>query len=634
LAGAITLAGAFFRFYALWRIPAGLYFDEAANLFDIFGLGPNYHPIYFPNNNGREALFFYWAALFARPLAVSPYAMRVASAFLGVATIPAIYFCLSQMLRKSTGRDTARRVALFGAAVCAFLYFHVTFSRLGLRTISLPLFECLAFGLLWQGARLRSWQRFLAGGALLGLSLYTYTAARLLIAGVAVYAIYCLLFQRRGIYWRGALLAAAACLAVMAPLARYASDHRDIFFERTEGVAVTDPSAVWHSTLAVLAMFNFHGTDEGLQNIAGMPMFDPWMGIVFLAGLALCLWRLRQPPYVFALIWLASIVPASALSPRAPYYLRLTGLIPPAVFLAALGLAELPVLLERLRRLPRAALYAPSIALVAASGGWTFQNYFQVWASSSDAFYGSMQDKVDALPYLQRWQAGGDMVFLAPLYAQDWTYRWLTRDVPLQSFEAKDCTLLPPAGRAATYVYPSFDKDQPPLLLSHLPGSPAVENVANSRGDPNLIAIHEAAAQVPPPPGQPIGAFGGQLALDHADIPAGPFHPGDTVTISLTWRALGQVDSDYTVFIHADDNVSKRRIQRDSRPCGGSIGTSHWLPGEQARDAYAVAIPSDAPSGTYVITTGVYATTPEVRNLKLDGKDGTDLEAGSFTVAR
>ncbi|HEX6512372.1 MAG TPA: hypothetical protein VF157_08740, partial [Chloroflexota bacterium] len=607
--------------------PVGFYFDEAANMFDIVGLGPGYHPIYFPNNNGREPLFFYWAAAFVRPLDVAPYALRVAAAFLGVATIPAVYFCISQMLRKAEGRRMARRVGLLSAAACAFLLFHVIFSRTGLRTITLPLFACLSFGLLWQAARLRSMSRFVVGGALLGLLPYTYTAARLLLAGIALYAIYYVIFQRTGIYWPGALVAAFVAAAVMAPLGFYAATHRPVFFERTEGVAVTDPGAVWRSTLAVLAMFNFHGTDEGLQNIPGLPVFDPWLGLMFLAGLVLCLWRLRKSPYVFALIWLGSVIPASALSPRAPYYLRLTGLIPPAVFLAALALAELPNLLRRLRP---ALAYAPAL-LVLASGGLTFHNYFQLWGPSSDAFYALMQDKVDMLPYLQRWLAEGNQVFLAPLYAQDWTYGFMTRGLPIRSFEAKDCAVLPPPGQAAVYAYPFFDKAQPASLQAHLPRTPRVEDVANSRGEPDLVAIHEPAG--PGPSGTPLGAFAGQIALDRADVPTLALHPGDTVPVTLAWRALRPPDVDYTVFVHADENASHRRIQRDSMPCGGSFSTGRWATGQQVLDYYSLAIPPDAPAGTYTITTGLYAM-PGPRNLKLDGKDATDLEAGSFTVSR
>ena len=632
LATAITLAGAFLRFFLLDRYPVGFYFDEAANLFDIFGLGPNYHPIYFPNNNGREPFFFYWAALFVRPLVVSPYALRLAAAFLGVATVPAVYFCFSQMLRKSEGAAVARRVGLFAAGACAVLFFHVIFSRTGLRTISLPLFACLAFGLLWQAARLRSAWRFAAGGILLGGTLYTYTAARLLVAAVVVYGIFCLLFQRRAIYWRGAVLATAATVLTALPLALYAATNQASFFQRSEGVAVTDLATAGRNTLAILAMFNLHGTDEGLQNIPGMPVFDFGLGLMFLIGLVLCLGRLRRAPYVFALMWLVSIIPASAFSPRAPYYLRLTGLIPPAVFLAALGLAELPNLVRRLR-VPRAYAQVPSIALVVAAGALTFHNYFQVWGDSSDAFYALMQDKVDGNAYLERWQSSGEAVFLAPLYSQDWTYAFLTRSWRAQSFEAKDCTVLPPRGQPAVYVYPFFDAEQPPLLLAHLPGSPRVEQAPNSRGEPDLIAIHLPAGDVPAAPGQPIGSFGGEIALDRVELPSAVVRPGETVRLTLGWRALGQMSADYTTFVHADENVSHRRIQRDSMPCAASFGTSQWLAGQQVLDYYSLPIPADIPDGTYTVTAGVYKA-PELRNLRIDGTDATDLEVGTIRVGR
>jgi hypothetical protein len=90
---------------------------------------------------------------------------------------------------------------------------------------------------------------------------------------------------------------------------------------------------------------------------------------------------------------------------------------------------------------------------------------------------------------------------------------------------------------------------------------------------------------------------------------------------------------DFTVFVHADENASHRRLQRDSMPCGASFGTSRWTAGEQVQDYYSLAVPLDAPAGTYTVTTGVYKA-PELRNLKVDGKDATDLEVGSFTVSK
>ncbi len=54
------LVAAFFRFYRLWELPPGLFFDEAFNGFDALRvLRAGYLTPFFPENNGREALFIY-----------------------------------------------------------------------------------------------------------------------------------------------------------------------------------------------------------------------------------------------------------------------------------------------------------------------------------------------------------------------------------------------------------------------------------------------------------------------------------------------------------------------------------------------------------------------------------------------
>ena len=194
--------------------------------------------------------------------------------------------------------------------------------------------------------------------------------------------------------------------------------------------------------------------------------------------------------------------------------------------------------------------------------------------------------------------------------------------------------VLPPRGQAATYVYPFFDKDQPPLLLSHLPGSPRVENVPNSHAGSRVALpstkAHQTFRRRRLSRWAPSAA---SWRSTGADLPAAAVHPGDAVRLTLHWRALQTMADDYTMFVHADDSTAHRRLQRDSMPCAASFGTSHWTAGEQVGDDYTLQVPPDAPDGAYTVTTGVYKA-PELRNLKVDGKDATDLEVGSFKVAR
>src|SRR6185295_12249393 len=82
LAG-ITLLGAALRLVWLDRIPGGLYFDVAANLFDVLDVLDGARPIWFPRNNGREPLMLYLQAATALIWGPTPLAAEVAAAVLG-----------------------------------------------------------------------------------------------------------------------------------------------------------------------------------------------------------------------------------------------------------------------------------------------------------------------------------------------------------------------------------------------------------------------------------------------------------------------------------------------------------------------------------------------------------------------
>ncbi|MGH2469366.1 MAG: glycosyltransferase family 39 protein, partial [Chloroflexota bacterium] len=650
----VTLAAAFLRLYQLHTFPVGFYFDEAANVTDLRRLGLAYHPLYFTANNGREPLYFYWAVWFVRVLGDAPFSLRLASAFLGIATIPAVYFCFSQLLAQPEGRARARRVALFAAAGCAVLFFHVLFSRFGLRTISLPLMECLAFGFAARALQSRRPRDFVLAGALLGLCLYTYTAARLLVPAVLLFALYWLAVRRRVPSPRGLVLLAGTCIVVALPLGVYALRQPSEFFQRTQGVAVLNGSEVLANVRGVAAMFFLRGSINGANNIVGLPLFDWPMRVAFLVGVILLLARLRRPVYVFVLIWLASIALASIFSPDAPYYVRLTGLIPPAVLVPALALAELPGWLRaavaaaarlrpslvrkggigagaRLGRLIGVWSVGPAVGVLLASGGITVHHYFQVWGPSNDTYFWMMQDKVDAANSLDHDAQRGAHVFLAPLFAQDWTFLALTHGHDVQSFNVQNCLVLPAPGMTAVYAFPPYDVTQPDALLARLRSPAAEQPVLNALEQPVLIEVRlpadrSAARQVP------LGIFGGSIGLAAVHgLPAGPVARGSALHLTLVWRSLAPVAKAYTIFLHADNTGRPVRLQHDGPPCGGTFPTSTWRPGDEVFDPHTLAIPAGAVPGRYVLTTGLYAQ-PGPVNLPLTGSRATELRIGAITI--
>jgi hypothetical protein len=79
-----------------------------------------------------------------------------------------------------------------------------------------------------------------------------------------------------------------------------------------------------------------------------------------------------------------------------------------------------------------------------------------------------------------------------------------------------------------------------------------------------------------------------------------------TMTLTLYWQALGEMDTDYTVFVHLVDGSGTVRGQHDSTPMNGAYPTTLWQPGEFVTDAHTLALPPDLPPGDYGLEVGLY----------------------------
>ena len=79
-----------------------------------------------------------------------------------------------------------------------------------------------------------------------------------------------------------------------------------------------------------------------------------------------------------------------------------------------------------------------------------------------------------------------------------------------------------------------------------------------------------------------------------------------TMMLTLYWQALGEMDTDYTVFVHLVDRNGTVRGQHDSMPMNGAYPTTLWQPGEFVTDTHTLGLPSDLPPGDYVLEVGLY----------------------------
>lgn len=642
---AVILFSAVLRVVRLHTIPPGLFFDEAANLFDIQAILHGWHPIYFPRNNGREPFFFYWASLFASIWGTNAYAIRLASAMIGVLTVAATFFCAREFFRLWKIQERrADWLALGAAFTLSVTYLDLHYSRIGLRTITLPLFLAISYGFLFRAIRRdqddwKTWLSFAAAGVWGGLSTYTYIPSRIA-PSLLVIPFVLLLFQRRS--WKPFIqivLVGLLWVGVSTPLGLYYLHHPNQVQGHTNSVSILNPTsdhgdpvgAVVHGLVATFGAFDFVGTPAAEQNLPGRPIFDPVASVFFALGWIFLLVGTLRPEImknsgdpakptrwlhvmggIFIVAWVFTQALPSALAVNPPGFIRMTGTLPAIAIVAAAGYGFAEKLLQKIG-LARGIRWGLVGVALGVSAVWTIHDYFFVWGPSPAAYHLMMGDKTDSAAFLNQW-AKSERVFLAPLYAQDNTIKFLTQSAEIQSFDI-GLSLVVPTDRTrdVRYVFPATDRTEANQVREELPVRPIVATVYDpSRRFPLLTTLTIPKSELPPAPAKRIATLDGKIALVDAQVTPTSQTAGQNIRVELRWLALKRLPTNYTVFIHLLDAKNQTVAQVDRQPTGGSFPTLAWHVGDLVVDRYDLAVPKGVPVGHYQLVAGMY----ELKTLK------------------
>jgi hypothetical protein len=157
-------------------------------------------------------------------------------------------------------------------------------------------------------------------------------------------------------------------------------------------------------------------------------------------------------------------------------------------------------------------------------------------------------------------------------------------------------------------------------LVIQAPGGP------EQRLDLGEVRIQARAHsfQPPHPSSEQAVDFGGVGSLLGYDMPSG-VRPGDTLAMTLYWRAAGPAPRSYVRFLHLLDAAGQIRAQHDSVPGDGTLPTTGWLAGEVLADRVQIALPADLPPGQYVLLLGMYNPATGARLADAGGKDAVLL---------
>lgn len=637
----VLLVAAALRLPQLETTPPGLHYDEAANaiLAEDIGLGGE-RPVFIPSYTGKEVLFFYVAGTMMRVLGSSVFALRLTSAWLGLLTIAATYWLGRELLAD-------RRVAVIAAALLAVSFWHLVFSRLGFRAISQPLLQALAVAALFRGLQRTSgpkrglgssggWRWFVLSGVFLGLTAYTYLAARLFPVPLLL-SLAPLLVQREGARCRlGTLvLVGLVAVVVMGPLLLYFVQNPEAFWVRigqvapggAQGEAELSPVASYGRSLG---MFFLSGDPYWRFNIPGRPLFSWFWGGLLLAGGAVALLRWRRWWYDWqksAVLLLVS-VPLLMVLPTAlatgeivPSNLRAIGLLPFIFFLPALGLVTLIEQLADLVRRPGEQLtaflrylsflegydvnYAFFVLLILLLGGaFTWRSYFEEWAQRTDLFYDSDADLAAVAAYLDQAAPPEAHIYVAAAHARHPTLAFLSETYDRVLWLVNSQALAFPPQGATLYVFP-YSSPEPAWAESFLAGARRSEGPRGPDGEPlfttaflaerpNVSAASQAGVR------EVTGTFGDGLQPMWVQSSGGV--DGEMPAITLAWRVLGPEKRSLRLFAHVHDLWGHRWGQRETL----SYPVDQWRTGDVVLQHVPVPMASGAPPGRYALRVGFF----------------------------
>lgn len=694
------------RVIKLNNLPLSLSLDEATNGLDalqLIQLG-RLTP-FLQNNFGRETLFFYGQGLALKFYGLSFFSLRFVSVLLGTLTVPLLYrtgvaLQLDALLSKKAGFSPASVTGLLAATGLAVSYWHIYFSRLGLRAILLP---PLLLGLVW--CFWRGWYRPTAGratlptwsghlwlvmaGFLLGLSLYTYLAARLLPLLLTIFAAIDLLSRDRSNRRQrvaGFLLFSFTAWLTAIPLLLYFQQNPQAIGSRTQTLwifATANPLQSFLANLSALAQIHF-ATGTWLQT---WPALNFISALGFLLGLAICLYRLKEPAALFLLLWWGAGMAPVLLSVQdwSGQTTLLRGIVAwPALFLiSAVGLAGLAGALHRgLRQASYRSLagyFIHSAAmfwlLLLVGGGTTVYHYFGIWANRFNNFSDHPAYMARYLNRQTRQLTLTPMMFYAEnvvhfllqaryptltnlkagrLHALLSSNRPAVYLLPPKSTAEATFVLLAPAadGRGTAYLLPPLTPAQLQALSDYTAKTAPLTPVLDSEQEliarvyplwPFLPFLAPGdSAQKPTTASRAVGAnFNEIIQLTGYQLEPATLKPGQTATLTLNWQALQPVDGDYNLFIHLFHIAQNRRYGQVNANLSGILFDAHrWPAGLTVPDPHDFTLPPDAPEGVYRFEVGLYQAASRQRlpvageAAPPDQSTGDSLILGKLRVQR
>lgn len=399
LAGLILL-GFFLRFYHIDLAPSGIYPDEAVNAQDaLVALQNNDFKWFYPDNDGREALFINLVAASIAIFGVSAFSLKLPAILLGTLTILGTY-----LLTKELFKD--ERISLAAAFFTTVSFWAINFSRISFRANMLPWVLVWSFYFLFRGLSSKKIIHFIAAGAIFGLGLHSYIAFRIAPFVLVGWLPFLILSRSNFLrdFWRQGLAFIGAFIIVASPMLFTFYQEPQYFWSRTNEVSVFSAEVnhghpwvtLGESIKLSLLKYNFIGDMNWRNSFPPFPILNPALGMLFLWGALISIGLLLRAIYlrifsgrrledlsIHAFLWLwfaLLLVPEFMTNEGNPHALRAIGTAPVVYIWAAFFVGWLLTVVDKYIGRGKYLIYTFFLLVFIFIGVFDGLKYFYFWA--------------------------------------------------------------------------------------------------------------------------------------------------------------------------------------------------------------------------------------------------------------
>ena len=658
---AATLWAAFSRLYHLASLPPQAWVDEAwYNLRARDLLLTGHFQVFYPTFwGGMHPLVVDLTAIVQALGIHSLVASRALSAASGIVTVPLAFATFDELWRREAWSAWRRRMtAAITALILSNLLYMVVASRIGYGPALIPP-AMLVY--VWQTRRAQrtgDWTGWAVAGLALGLAQYVNLNGRFLIPLVVVLALHDLWMsrsgQRRSVFLGLCLTAGVSVLTALPLIVFFIREPQWLLARAdhvTVGVRQDRLSQLLNNALRIALSFNLVGDFNPRQDLPYRPMLDVLQSIGLWAGLVWAARNVRRSPAARELpAWMGLMSLSSLVTDDAPQFERMIGVGAPAAALVAMGWMEIWSWVNRQEERrphpgqarPTAVTTALAGLLVVVSVGFNTYDYFVRYPQVNGLAESFTATPVQVAHAMIERSLTGPVFVERITEAEDvYAFDFLFPGTSVRRLDFRQCLPLTD-GRATPTTYlvlAERDEQTTPNLIRAYPNALATHAQPESASLMGEYSIVEVPAGTPaPPPAHPANArFGPGITLLGYEWSGAEVKPGESVFLTLHWKAEKDFDDDLTAFAHVVAGSGGTRLiaQHDGQPCQGLYPTSRWRSGDVIPDSFAVTIPQGTPAGDYPLAVGWYQY-PSIERLTLVSADNplTDNRAviASVTV--